>query len=207
MLKRTKGRILLTMLVITGLAGTVNNSTLSNQERKFAIAQLKVTRTDLLVSVKGLSETQINFKPSTDKWSIKECLYHINLTEKEVWDKLEAAMKEPATPERRSELQISDEQVLNAITDLSSKLTLTESSQTNKTQVQLTSEALTKFKSSRAEHLKYVKTTTGDLRNHFIQLPIGWVDCYQAIIFMAGQSDKHIQQINEILVDPGFPKK
>ena len=41
MLKRTKGRILLTMLVITGLAGTVKNTTLTSQERKFAISQLK----------------------------------------------------------------------------------------------------------------------------------------------------------------------
>ena len=207
MLKRTKGRILLTMLVITGLAGTVNNSTLSNQERKFAIAQLKDTRTDLLVSVKGLSETQVNFRPSADKWSIKECLYHISQTEKEVWDKLETAMKEPATPEKRSELQISDEQVLKTVTDLSCKLILAETSQTNNAQLRSTSEALSKFKSSRAEHVKYVKTTTGDLRNHFIQLSIGWVDCYQAIIFMAGQCDRHIQQINELLVDPRFPRK
>ena len=46
MLKRTKGRILLTMLVVTGLAGTVNNSTLSNKERKFVIIQLKDTKTE-----------------------------------------------------------------------------------------------------------------------------------------------------------------
>ena len=206
MLKRTKGRILLTMLVITGLAGTVNNSTLSNQERKFAIAYLKNTRTDLLASVKGLSEKQMNFKPSSDKWSIRECLYHIGLTEKEIWDKIETAMKEPARPEKRSELQISDEQVMESISDLSCNLRLTESSHTAKAQPQSTTEALSKFKSSRAEHLKYVKTTTGDLRNHFIQLPIGWLDCYQAIIFMAGQSDKQILRINELLVHPGFPK-
>jgi hypothetical protein len=207
MLKRTKGRILLTMLVITGLAGTVNNSTLSNQERKFAIAQLKDTRTDLLVSVKGLSERQINFKPSADKWSIKECLYHISQTEKEVWDKLETAMKEPATPERRSELQISDEQIMKAVIDMPCKLIFAETSQNNRAQLRSISESLSNFRSSRAEHLKYVKTTTGDLRNHFIQLSIGWVDCYQAIIFMAGQCNKHIQQINELLVDPGFPRK
>jgi len=207
MLKRTKGRILLTMLVITGLAGTVNNSTLSNQERKFAIAQLKETRTELLLSVKGLSETQINFKPSAHNWSIKECLYHISLTEKDVWDKLEAAMKEPARPERRSELQISDEQVLKATADLSCSHTWTESSQYNKNQFQTTSDALSNFRSARAEHLKYVKTTTGDLRNHFIQLPIGWVDCYQAIIFMAAQCENHIQLINELLVNPSFPRK
>ena len=38
------------------------------------------------------------------------------------------------------------------------------------------------FKSSRAKHLKYIKTTTGDLRNRFIHLSLGWVDCYQFVI-------------------------
>ncbi len=207
MLKRTKGRILLTMLVITGLAGTVNNSTLSNQERKFAIGQLKDTRTELFASVKGLTENQFNFKPSVEKWSIKECLNHINLTETEVWDKLDAAMKEPATPEKRLELQISDEYVLKVIAELRTDHMTTEPSPTNKIGLPSTSEAFSAFKSTRAEHLKYVKTTTGDLRNHFIQLPIGWVDCYQAIIFMAGHCNKHILQIKEVLNDPGFPKK
>jgi hypothetical protein len=44
MLKRTKGCILLTTLVITGLAGTVKNSALTSQERKFAVSQLKESR-------------------------------------------------------------------------------------------------------------------------------------------------------------------
>jgi uncharacterized damage-inducible protein DinB len=206
MLKRTKGRILLTMLVITGLAGTINNSTLSNQERKFAITRLKDTRTNLLASIKGLSETQFNFKPSARKWCIKECLNHIILTEKELWDKLEAAMKEPANPEKRLELKISDKDLLKALTGLTAKDMATESLQPGKVSWQSTSESLSVFKSSRAQHLKYVKTTTGDLRNHFIQLPMGWVDCYQAVIFMSGRSNRHIQQIHEILTDPGFPK-
>jgi len=208
MLKRTKGCILLTMLVITGLAGTVNNSTLSNHERKFAISQLKDTRTDLLTILKGLSDKQFNFKPAADKWSIKEFLYHIYLTDKVVWNKLESAMKEPATPERRSELNLTDEQVLAVVADKKSGLTSAEILLPGtRPNIQSPSEAYSKFRSSRAEHLKYVKTTTGDLRNRVIHLPIGWVDCYQALIFMTGHCNSHIQQIHQILMDPRFPKK
>jgi hypothetical protein len=32
MLKRTKGRLLLTLLVVTGFAGTLNDTTLTKQE-------------------------------------------------------------------------------------------------------------------------------------------------------------------------------
>ena len=67
------------------------------------------------------------------------------------------------------------------------------------------SEAANIFKSSRSKHLKYIKTTTGDLRNRFIHLSLGWVDCYQFILFMTAYCDGHIRQIQDILSDPRFP--
>lgn len=207
MLKRTKGRILLTMLVITGLAGTVNNTTLSNQERKFAISQLKDTRADLLSTIKNLSVKQLNFKPSPESWSVRECLSHISFSEKMLWGKLEKAMKESATPEKRLELTLSDQDLLKIIDSQVADARGPICDQPRTVKWQSATEALSAFKSFRAAHLKYVKTTTEDLRNHFIQLPIGWVDCYQSIIFMAGHSNRHISQINEILANPRFPKK
>jgi DinB superfamily len=207
MLKRTKGRILLTMLVITGLAGTINNSTLSNQERKFAVSQLKDTRTELLSTIKKLSTIQLEFKSSPDSWSIGECISHISLTEKLLWDKLELAMKQSANPEKRLALTFSDEDLLKSMEGRSANSAWTECLQTGKEKKPPVADALATFKSVRTAHLKYVKTTTEDLRNHFIQLPIGWIDCYQSIIFMAFHSNKHISQINEILADPRFPKK
>ena len=94
MLKRTKGRLLITLLVITGLAGTLNDTALSKQERKVAVNHLKDTKADLLKSVKGLSDAQLNFKSTPDKWSVKECVYHITLTENALWQMFEATMKE-----------------------------------------------------------------------------------------------------------------
>jgi hypothetical protein len=207
MLKRTKGRILLTMLVITGLAGTINNSTLSNQERKLVVGHLKEARTDLLNTIKNLSEKQLNYRSAPEKWSIRECISHINSTEKMLFDKLQVAMKEPATPEKRLELSHSDEAVLRTAYIGVTNSVQSECPQLSQINLQTSAESLAAFKSVRAAHLKYVKTTTEDLRNHFIQLPIGWVDCYQFILFMAGHSNQHISQINEILADPGFPKK
>jgi DinB superfamily len=207
MLKRTKGRILLTMLVITGLAGTVNNSTLSNQERKFVISQLKDTRADLLSTIKNLSEKQLNFKPSPGKWSVRECISHIIFTEKVLWNNLQMAMKESAVPEKRLELTLSDKDLLWMPDDGTTNAIHSQCHQSPSINFESAAEELAAFKSIRAAHLKYVKTTTEDLRNHFIRLPIGWVDCYQSIIFMSGHSNRHIGQINEILADPHFPKK
>ena len=203
MLKRTKGRLLLTLLVITGFAGTLNDTTLTKQERKFAVSQLKDTKTDLLKCIRGLSEKQLNFKPSADKWSIKDCFYHLTLAEAGFWKMLETSMNEPATPEKRSEIKITDEDLLKGISDLTAKDPELPSA---KAEWKSMYEAVTAFKSSRSQHLKYAKTTTEDLRNHLIQLPLGWVDCYQFIIFISGHCNRHTQQINEIIADPRFPK-
>jgi hypothetical protein len=206
MLKRTKGRFLLTMLVITGLAGTFRDSSLTNQERKVAVTILKETKSDILKAIKGLSDAQLNFKPAPDRWSIKECVSHITLAEKNLWDMLGATMKEPATPEKRTDAKISDEDLVKMVEDRTNKVKTTEPFQPSKAPWQTTSETLTAFKAARADHIKYAKSTTEDLRDHFIQLPFGWVDCYQFILFMSAHSNRHLQQINEIRADPAFPK-
>ena len=65
MIKRTTGRLLLTLLVTTGLAGTLNNSSLSQKERKQAINLIKSSRKEVLNSMGGLSSRQLKFKPSS----------------------------------------------------------------------------------------------------------------------------------------------
>lgn len=204
MLKRTKGRLLLTLLVITGFAGTLNDTTLTKQERKFAVGQLKDNKNDLLKSIRGLSEKQLNFKPSAEQWSIKECFYHLTLAEADFWKMLETSMNKPATPEKRSEIKISDNDLLKGIADPTFKAPAPF--QPGKEKWKSMDEAVMAFKSSRSQHLKYAKTTTEDLRNHLIQLPFGWVDCYQFIVFIAGHSSRYTRQIIEIIAEPGFPK-
>ena len=88
MLKRTKGLMLISLLVITGLAGTLNDDALSNKERKYSANLLKDSKTELLKSVKNLSDAQLNFKTSAESWSVKECVYHIAITEKALWGML-----------------------------------------------------------------------------------------------------------------------
>ncbi len=207
MLKRTKGRLLLTLLVITGMAGTLNNASLGSKERKFAVHHLKETKANLLKSVKGLSETQLNFKPAADRWSIKECFYHIILVENGLWAMFEATMKTPATPEKRSEIKVSDEEIIKMIENRSQKAKAAEPFLPAKASWKNMAEGITAFKASRGEHLKYVKNTTEDLRNHVFQLPFGSIDGYQFLLFMSAHSDRHTQQINEVKADPNFPKQ
>ncbi len=201
------GRSLLTLLVITGLAGTIHDYSLSKTERKTAISLMKETKADALKSVKGLSEAQLNFKAAPDKWSVKECMYHIAISEKNLWDLMEATMKAPANPEKRSEIKMTDEQLIKMMEDRSFKVKTQETFEPKNTPYKSLDEAVESFKSRRMEHIKYLKSTTEDMRNHVVQLPFGWLDCYQLCLMVASHSNRHTQQINEVKADPAFPKQ
>lgn len=201
------GRLLLTLLVITGLAGTLNNTALTKSERQHVVNSLKDTRNDLVNSLKGLSENQLNFKAAPDRWSIKECLYHITLTENNLWAMLETSMKQPPAPEKRSEIKVTDEGLEKGVTDRSQKFKAADINQPGKASWKSASDALADFKTARAAHLKYAKTTTEDLRNHVVQMPFGLIDCYQLMLMISGHCERHTLQINEVKADPKFPKK
>src|SRR5215470_14089763 len=106
-MRRSKyGYLLLALLVITGLAGTVTSTSITSKERKFAATHLKDTKVDVLKSIKGLSQAQLDFKANSHKWSIRECVYHIAVSEKTLWQLLQQTMKRPANPEKRPDIKM-----------------------------------------------------------------------------------------------------
>lgn len=205
MRKRMLGRLLLTSLVITGLAGTMNDNTLTNKERKFSMGLMKETRDAAIDATRFLAPNQLEFKYAEDKWSVKDCMYHIAASEKMLWGMLEGAMKGPANPEKKSEVKMTDDQVVAAVEDRSQKFKAVEPLQPQNTGYKSLDEAVADFKATRAQHIEYIKTTTEDLRGHFVQLPFGWIDCYQLTLMIAAHSNRHTQQMNEVKIHPDFP--
>jgi hypothetical protein len=206
MRKSKYGYLLLALLVTTGLAGTITSTSITNKERKYATSLMKDTKTDLVKSVRGLSGAQLNFKASPDKWSVKECVFHIALSEKNLWDLVEAQMKQPANPEKRSEIKMTDEQLVKMMQDRSFKVKTAESFEPKTASWKTIDEALDYFKDLRTQHIKYVRNTTEDLRNHVLKMPFGSLDCYQVCLMMASHSNRHTQQLNEVKAEANFPK-
>ena len=207
MRKSKYGYLLLALLVTTGLAGTITSTSISNKERKFAATLMKDTKADLIKSVKHLSETQLNFKAGPEKWSVKECVFHIALAEKNLFELVEASMKQPANLEKRAEIKITDDQLVKMMEDPGFKIKTSESLETKTAAWKTIEEALDYFKDLRAEHIKYVKNTTEDLRNHVVKMPFGSLDCYQLCLMIASHSNRHTQQLNEVKADANFPKE
>ena len=204
MLKRTTGRLLLTLLVITGLAGTLNNSSLSPRERKQAIILIKNSRKLVLNSVEGLSPRQLKYRPSSKDFSIGELIMIMALKEKNGSDQIRMAMAQPANAENRLQIALTDDQLLATDNYSFCKIDAASSAAAEWKDPK---EAISKFSGLQNEHIRYIRTSTEDLRNHVIQTPAGWIDCYQYYLLLADQNTYLAEKINAIKKLPRFPKK
>ena len=204
MLQRTKGRILLALLVVTGMAGTLKDTTISQKERKTAAIALKQSRSDFFKSVKDLSPEQLRFKPAPGQASIEEKIYQAASAELAFGKMIETALAQRTTPAKRSSLRLSDTDLETTMSNRPELVRPIESNQKNWKSV---NEALATFKAERSDRLKYVKTTTEDLRNHLVELPSGILDSYQLILLSSINSSRYVQEIKAIMADPTFPNK
>ena len=182
--------ILLAALFFAALSLNAQSG-MTDDERKFAVKYLTDTQNDMLKVMKGLSEEQLNYKPNAESWSVSECLKHIAISEQNLWAAfVEAALAQEPDPAKRSEVGMSDEQIMGIIESRAQKVkTFAPFEPSNKPES--TKEVMKEFKKLRAEHIKWVKKSEDDLRNRYGTLPFGTIDAYQAILFMSGHTKRH----------------
>lgn len=200
-------KIAIIFSVIAFCSFIINNDPLTSEERKFARDYLKSTEKNIEKKVKGLSEAQLKYKPAPDRWSVEDCLKHIAMTEMGLWHMTDSIINTASNPEKRSEIKSTDQQVIAMITDRSHKAKAAEQVQPQNTPFQSAKEALESFKSNRDKLIDYVEKTDKDLRDHVTTFPMGSFDSYQMILFIGAHSERHTKQIEEVMADPGFPKK
>jgi len=179
---------------------------ISKKERSYANKLLKDTEKGVKEQVKGLTEAQLKFKPAPDRWSIEECVKHIAKSEEMLWQMTDSIIKAAANPDKRSEIKLTDEQVVQKIEDRSMKVKTMEKLKPENIPFKDTEEALESFEKNREKLIEYVKSTNDDLRNHIATMPFGMVDSYQLILFTAAHTNRHTQQIMEVKADPNYPK-
>lgn len=177
---------------------------LTQTEKERALQYLESTKANLLESTKVLSEAQWNFKPGPDRWSV-EVMEHIAASEDFIRDGLvkEKVMVAPQGPPDRDVKKI-DDAVVKMVPDRSHKAQAPDPLQPSN-RFGSPQESLKHFLESRATTEQYLKTAVG-LRNHAMDGPVGKMDGYEFILFIAAHSERHTKQIEEVKADPNFPK-
>jgi DinB superfamily len=158
-------------------------------------------------ATKGLSDTQWNFKPAADRWSIAEVVEHLAAAEDLIRGLVqEQVMKSPAiAPRDPAEVKKIDDGVLVQVADRSHKMQAPEPLKpTNR--FGSPEEAEKHFVESRGTTEAYLKSAT-DLRIHAMDNPVGVkMDGYEWILLIGGHSERHTKQILEVKADPNYPK-
>lgn len=165
------------------------------------------TTKELEKQIAGLSEAQLQFKPAPDKWSISQCLEHIVLSERMIFDMAKTALTKAPQPERKSEVKMTDDNLKTTLTDRSHKFQAPKELQPSGVYKD-TKTALADFHAARQPVIDYIKKSDAkDLRNHINDYPTGVVDGYQGLMFIAAHCARHTKQIAEVKADPNFPKQ
>jgi DinB family protein len=203
MRRKALGGLLAALLMTAGAAAT-SAQVVTQAEKDRALQYLETTKKNVLEATKGLSEAQWNFKPTPDRWSVAQVMEHIAAAEDFILQiTKEKVMVSPGEPGR--DVKKTDEAVLTMVPDRTTKAQAPEALvPTNRFG---SPEASVKhFMESRAVTEDFLKNTAG-LRDHVTDSPLGKLDGYEFVLFIAAHSERHTKQINEVKADPNFPKK
>ncbi|MGC2768315.1 MAG: DinB family protein, partial [Candidatus Acidiferrum sp.] len=88
----------LTVLVIglhLSTAGLAGAQSMSDEDREHLLVHFEMTRQMLAEQLHGLSPAQLEYRPSPERWSIRECVSHLAVAEPDYWRDLMKSVKAP----------------------------------------------------------------------------------------------------------------
>jgi hypothetical protein len=200
-------RVLMPISLACALAGCIPAQSLSQGERDRALSELHATRKEFLDIVTKVSDAQWAFKPSPQAWSLAEIAEHITLSETELPAMVAKAMAEPANPLKLSEAKGKDAMILEKVPMRDQKAQAPPILQPRgkwPTRAAL----VAAFQAARDRNLAYLRETNDPLRAHELDHPaMGPLDCYQWYLLIGAHTERHIDQMREVMTNPAFPKK
>ncbi|MGC8759082.1 MAG: DinB family protein [Bryobacteraceae bacterium] len=195
------------LLAAAVLLSACQAQTLTQGERDYALSALHASRKLFLDSVDGLSEAQLRWKPDAKTWSVMEVAEHIVASEEFLSGMAQKALQSPADPSRkRPNAREMDAKILAGVTDRSQRAQAPEALVPTG-RFRSIQELTAEFRRLRDRNIAFVRETNADLRAHFAPSPMGDLDSLQWYIFMAGHTERHVAQIQELKANPGFPKR
>ncbi|MDX2267123.1 MAG: DinB family protein [Bryobacter sp.] len=176
--------------------------TLTQGERDRAMSELHATRKLLIDALAGLNEKQLEFKDTPESWSVAEIAEHLALTEDLLFSSYQKVAAQTADPAKTS--AVKDEQVLALMKNREEKRRAPGALIPKRT-FPSAQAALAEFKQRRDRTIRFVETTKDEGLRH--KLLEGFnCDGYQIFLMMAGHTERHVMQINEVKGGAKFPR-
>ena len=173
----------------------------SLEEKNELLQRLDNAREGLIAAVSGLSESQANFKPSPEAWSVANIVEHLATVEDFVVMRIEKMVSEPDD----GNFKDSDIILFDKVADRSSKFQAPDCVQPSGKTVASSLERLT---ATRAKIVDLIRSAPdGHFRKHSMPHPVfGPLDGHQWIVAAAGHCTRHTRQILETKGARNFPQ-
>lgn len=181
--------------------------TLTTEERAKAIKLLNESHKQTLDLIEGLSEEQLKFKATPEKWSVLEVAEHIALAEGLLFGAVDGALAAKENPEWETKTKGKTEFLERVIVSRDRKASAPESIVPSGKLTR--DEVIAKLKESRAKTLKFAEETKLPLKAHTFDHPFpvfNTLNAYQWLIYIPLHNIRHNQQIEEVKANPNFPK-
>ena len=181
---------------------------MTSAERGKLTGYLRDSQREFLSYAEGVSETQWNWKPAPDRWSVGETAEHIVLAEGFLFDLAQKAMASEPNPEWEAKTKGKTELLERVMVDRSHKVQAPEPIKPE--HLTLTrDQVIARLKEVRARTIQFAETTQLPLKEHTTAGPFPLLDplnAYQFLLYIPLHNLRHDLQIAEVKATPGYPK-
>lgn len=177
---------------------------LTDEERANAVAKLTGTHENMIKTLEGLSEAQLNYKSSPESWSIAECVEHLTISENAFAEMLKGTLESMPDENMSISATMTDDELYAMISSREKKVKTSEPFEPSG-KFGTYEETLANLTAKRTSHIEFLQTSEDDFRGHFKEMSFGTIDAYQMVLFMAGHTERHTKQMEEIKAGEGFP--
>jgi hypothetical protein len=196
------------LISLTLLASPIFGQVLSQGERDYAASALHGTRKQFLDTLGPLSEAQMKWKPGPAAWSVAEVAEHIVTSEDFLPGVVTKLMAGPATPEKKKANPRETDFMLMKVLPVREQKAQAPEPLKPTGKYPNKAALLSAFRAARDRNIAYVRDTSDDLRVHFAPHPLfGELDGLQWYILIAGHTERHLNQMKEVMASPGFPAR
>jgi hypothetical protein len=163
------------------------------QERSEIVEQLESGRAELIAVVVVLTEEQAKTRPAPDRWSVLECVEHVNVVEERFRGFVEnSGVQDPAEADKAREAAI-----VGRVVDRSNKRNAPEAIHPVGKYASI-AEALEQFNAARDRTVQFAQQQGVGLYGRSAAHPVfGTLNGAEALLLIAGHGRRHTEQMRE----------
>lgn len=179
---------------------------LSAEERTELVAVLERTQDAMLERVQPLDAAAFEASPGEGKWSVREVLVHLLLTEEQLAGAAIKTAAEAPDPDWKAKTEGKTEAMWKQGTDRSKKLDAPSALAPTQHGDASKAELVKMYRAARAASIAQAKALGGDVKARLTDHPrFGPLDARHWLTFAAAHTERHTQQMDEILAATQAP--